>query len=130
MSQVLMDLRRQIVDTRDEIFVHYVRENLAAGMEQINAINEAADRCIQEGILKELLEMNRNEVVTMLLSEYNEALHIQNEKNISYESGVDDVNELNNLLLAENRIDDLKRAAKDKNYQKQLFDELMPNRNK
>ena len=111
------------------IFVYYVRENLAKRIEQVDAINAAADRCIQEGILKELLETNRNEVVAMLLSEYNEALHIQNEKNISYDEGKAegkaDINALNMWLITSNRMEDLKKAAGDPEFQQMLFEEFL-----
>ncbi|WP_026523898.1 hypothetical protein [Butyrivibrio sp. MB2005] len=61
----------------------------------------------------------------MLLSEYNEALHIQNEKNISYDEGKADVNALNMWLITANRMDDLKKAAGDSEFQQKLFDEFL-----
>jgi hypothetical protein len=36
------------------------------------------------------------------------------------------LNKLNSILLAENRIDDLKRSTNDEQFQEQLLDELVP----
>ena len=63
------------------------RNYLSQGMEKEQAILTAVDDCIQSDILREILEKHREEAISMLLTEYDEELHIQNEKNISYETG-------------------------------------------
>lgn len=42
------------------------------------------------------------------------------------EQGTDVINRRNEILLEANRLDDLKRATKDKKYQKKLMKELLP----
>jgi len=53
------------------------------------AIKRAIDRCIQEDVLKDILLKHRMEVEDVLLTEYNEIEHINNEKSISYEEGME-----------------------------------------
>lgn len=68
-------------------FVAKVRE-LAAGVGDLKeSINQAIDICIQENVLSDILSKHRAEVTTMLLSEYDEAAHIANEKRWSFEDG-------------------------------------------
>jgi predicted transposase/invertase (TIGR01784 family) len=42
------------------------------------------------------------------------------------QEGMERINRLNNILIKQNRIDDLSRAANDRAYQEQLLDELVP----
>ena len=42
------------------------------------------------------------------------------------EKSIDLINKLNSILIDMDRLDDLKRAAKDKEYQMQLMIELLP----
>ena len=42
------------------------------------------------------------------------------------EQGTDVINRLNKILLDTGRLDDLKRSTEDKEYQKQLIEELVP----
>lgn len=45
--------------------------------------------CIREGILGDFLEKNRAEALEMSWYEYNEELHIKNERKIAFEEGVE-----------------------------------------
>lgn len=67
------------------IFVGKVRAHTANGIRLKAAIAQAADECIEEGVLADLLRKNRAEVCNMVLREYDEAAHIANEKKISME---------------------------------------------
>ncbi|MBR6381649.1 MAG: hypothetical protein IKS07_08275 [Lachnospiraceae bacterium] len=67
--------------------IQKIRNYLSQGMEKELAILTAVDECIRGDILREILEKHREEAINMLLTEYDEELHIQNEKNISYETG-------------------------------------------
>ena len=69
------------------IFIAAIRENIGEGMTLRTAIDRAVDRCITEGILTEILSKNRAEVESMLLTEYNEQNHIDNEKKVSKAEG-------------------------------------------
>ena len=60
----------------------------------------------------------------MILSEYNEELHIKSEKKISYEEGQERVNLLIARLAEAGRTEDLIRSATDPAYQEQLFREF------
>jgi len=68
-------------------FVALVREN-----SKTTDINTAIDRAVKEfiskkGVLAKFLEAHRSEVLDVCITEYNEELHIINEKKISYEEG-------------------------------------------
>ena len=64
----------------------------------------------------------------MILSEYNEELHLKDTYEVGKAEGsremLDRVNALNCALLAANRLEDLKKAAEDTEFQKQLFEEF------
>ena len=68
----------------------------------------------------------------MLLTEYDEERHIENERRIAAdeayecgkEAGEELLSELTNLLLEASRIKDLKRAAEDTTYRKKLYQEF------
>lgn len=68
-------------------FVAKVRELPARVGDLKESINQAIDICIQENVLSDILSKHRAEVTTMLLSEYDEAAHIANEKRWSFEYG-------------------------------------------
>lgn len=88
----------------------------------------AIEDCIQNNILSDLLRKHKGEVTSMLLEEYNEQLHIENEKKWSREEGREEglscINQLIGLLSSQDRTDDLIRSAKDHEYQKQLLEEF------
>lgn len=54
------------------IFVHRVRMYNDSMNDLKKAINKAADECIREGVLKEILEMQKKEVFDMVLTEFDE----------------------------------------------------------
>ena len=82
---------------------------------------------------------NKQEKKTILETEFNIPMtqQIENEVNIMYnlsdgverrgfQRGINSINTLNMLLLKANRIEDLKRAVIDEEYQAQLMKELLP----
>ena len=69
------------------LLIKIIRENIKSGLDKDTAIDRAIDECIHENILADLLAKNRMEVTNMLLAEYDEKLHIDNEKEISYDEG-------------------------------------------
>ena len=97
-----------------------------------NDIGEAADHavddCIREGVLEELLRSRREEVRWMLLTEHDGQQHTEKERRITVEevcargaewgkeAGEESFGELTNLLLKALRIEDLQRAAEDREY--------------
>lgn len=73
------------------IFVGKVRTYTSNGIKLKSAIDRAVDECIEEGVLADLLRKNRTEVCNMVLREYDEAAHINNEKKISFEEGKEQI---------------------------------------
>ena len=124
-------------------FVAVSREYAAEGRPMQVALEEAVEYCIDHGILSEFLRRNRSEVLGMLLEEFDVEKYERSIKKEGYEeghasglreghvSGVQEgkqkageqINKLTVVLLEQNRTGDLLRAAKDKEYQKQLLEE-------
>ena len=100
-------------------------------MECRAAVDQAVDFCIGEGVLADFLKRHRTEVTEMILTEYNEELHIRNEKALSYQEGIEQgrlqeagkLNALNNRLIRDKRFDELKRSTEDPDLQKKLLEE-------
>ena len=53
------------------------------------AVDEAISKSLKEGVLKDLLKKNRAEVRNVVLTEYNEELHLKNVRECGYEEGYD-----------------------------------------
>ena len=71
-------------------FIGKVRENTSNKMSIKDAVDHAVEECINEGILEKILRENREEVCSMLLSEYDEQAHIESEKRIAREEGIEE----------------------------------------
>ena len=69
------------------IFIARIRKYLSEKMPIQQAIDLAVDERIKEVILEKILRENREEVCSMLLTEYDEQAHIENEKKIAREEG-------------------------------------------
>ena len=67
--------------------VNEVRQGLNQGLKLEAAVDRAVDECINHDILKGFLLKHREEVRELILSEYDEELHIKSEKQISFEEG-------------------------------------------
>ena len=120
-------------------FIACVRENLAQGKEIRQAIDDAVETCIRNGILEEILRNNREEVCSMLLTEYDEQAHIESEREIALKEGEaigraagreEGLKEgelrlanLMQLLIDSGRTDDMNRALVDLEYREQLYQE-------
>ena len=65
------------------IFVARIRRYQNEGNDIGEAVDHAVDDCIREGVLEELLRSQREEVRSMLLTEYDEERHIENERRIA-----------------------------------------------
>lgn len=104
-------------------FIAAIREEVSGGASLEAAAGRVIDRCLKEGILTQSLSRYRTEVINMILEEYDEQRHIENEKSLSREEGIAKVNLLNQRLLQDKRFSDLERAASDRDFQKQLLQE-------
>lgn len=110
-------------------FVETVNKNLDAGYRLEYALEQAIDDCIEKDILKDILIRSRSEVLHMLLTEYNAKKHLQHTFNEGLEQGRAEgrdtllrFSRLNQILLKENRLDDLERASTDENFRNELFE--------
>ena len=109
-------------------FIAMVREYLAEGCDVAEAVDAAIDECIKQGILEQILREEREEVRSMILTEYDEQAHIKSEKEISYEEGKaegreegeDTLAKLIQCLQADGRMEDANKVLSDKEYRKQL----------
>lgn len=92
------------------------------------ALNKAMDYCIENGILKEFLLKNRAEVLGMLLEEFDAEKYERTIREDGREeglvAGIDRANRLNQILIEQDRIEDLKRSTRDLRYQETLFREF------
>lgn len=70
-------------------FVEVVRQGVRTGKTLENAVDEAIDKSLKEGVLKDILRKNRAEVKNVVLTEYNEELHLKNVRECGYEDGLD-----------------------------------------
>ena len=105
-------------------FVSLTRHYIAEGKMMQDALNTAINYCIDHGILADFLKKYRAEVLGMILEEFDVDKYERSLKNEGIEIGVERSNKLTCLLLEQNRITDLKRAAQDKAYQEELFREF------
>lgn len=67
-----------------------IREFLSDGLTLTAAVDKAVETCIRENVLADFLKKHRAEVKEMILTEYNEELHIRSEKALSYQEGLED----------------------------------------
>ncbi|MCI5595468.1 MAG: hypothetical protein MR380_01900 [Lachnospiraceae bacterium] len=136
-NQELMEKCKPLMDY--SILIEKIRcyEKRVKSIKQ--AVNLAIDDCIKEGVMSDFLKRNRGEVSDMILTEYDEQKHIENEKKWSFEegerigrkagerlgreTGKNLVNELNQRLIEGGRMEDLKRACQETEYQKELLKE-------
>ena len=68
-------------------FVARVRGYLDRKYVLDDAVNMAVDECIEEGILADILSKNRSEVINMILTDYDEELHLETVRREGYEDG-------------------------------------------
>ncbi|MDO4555614.1 MAG: hypothetical protein Q4B70_10750 [Lachnospiraceae bacterium] len=85
-NQELMENCRPLMEY--SVFIAKIRHYEAQSFNLGDAVATAVNDCIREGILKDLLLKHRSEVTSMILDEYNEQQHIENEKRWSREEGL------------------------------------------
>ena len=66
-----------------------MRQGVRTGKTLEKAVDEAISKSLKEGVLKDLLKKNRAEVRNVVLTEYNEELHLKNVRECGYEEGYD-----------------------------------------
>ena len=113
-------------------FIAKIRDYLDEGYRIREAVDMAVDECIRNGILEQILRDNREEVCSMILTEYDEQAHIENEKEIAFEDGrkagieegEESLSQLIQMLISSNRTGDIDKVTSDKEYRKQLLKEF------
>ena len=130
-NQELMEGCKRLWDY--SYFIAEVNKNLDKGDMLEKAIKKAMDECINKGVLLDILEKSRNEVFDMLLTEYDEKLHMktlyEQGKEAGREEGLEEgqdmererINKLYSILLAEKRTDELAKAVNDEKYLEELL---------
>ena len=89
-----------------------------------DAVERAITECIEEGVLVDLLSKHRAEAKAVSIFEYDQEKHMRQEREEWLQKGEERVNTLHQLLIEKNRLEDLQRAVKDKDYQQKLFEEF------
>lgn len=84
-NKVLLEKCRRLWEYSE--FVSEVNENLDKRMSFKAAVIKAIDSCIEKGILEDILRKNQAEVLHMILTEYDEKLHLRNTYREGYEDG-------------------------------------------
>ena len=120
--------------------IQKIRDFLSHGMILEAAVDSAVEDCIQNNILADFLIKHREEAKFMILSEYNEELHLKT----LYEDGLkqgkmegriegklegkteaqNNISALLRQLFQANRMDDVKKAAEDPAYLELLLQEF------
>lgn len=124
-NQSLMEKCRVLKEYAE--FIDIARACLTEKKEIQEALNTAINYCIDHDILSVFLKKYRAEVLGMILEEFDVEKYERSIKAEGIEIGMRQVariNQLTDILLEQNRIADLKRAAKEPEYQEQLLKEL------
>lgn len=100
-------------------YVDMVREyNKEMSLKQ--AVTKAVKECIMQNILREFLVRQKAEIIKMSIYEFDEEREMrlirEDEREIGREESLRRMMTLNKILLADNQIDDLKKASEDEAY--------------
>lgn len=119
-------------------YVELVRR-FAEKMAFPEAVEQAVDYCIRNGILEEFLSGNRAEAIAMSIFEYDEEKHLKSEREQAYCSGKEDgmeegrregllegeirLERLLQILSAEGRKEEIHHVITDRTYREKLYRE-------
>lgn len=107
-------------------YVEQVR-TFAKEMSFPEAVEQAVEHCIRNGILSDFLSENRAEAIAVSIFEYDEEKHIQSERKewreIGREEGENKVLQLMQKLMEAGKTGEMKRALSDPAYREQLYRE-------
>lgn len=92
------------------------------------AVEQAVDHCIRNGILSDFLSENRAEAIAVSIFEYDEEKHMRSERKewreIGREEGEKRALQLMQKLMDAGKIEEMKRALSDPEYREQLYREF------
>ncbi len=107
-------------------YVEQVR-TFAKEMSFPEAVEQAVEHCIRNGILSDFLSENRAEAIAVSIFEYDEEKHIQSERKewreIGREEGENKVLQLMQKLMEAGKTGEMKRALSDPAFREQLYRE-------
>ena len=133
-NQKLLDTCKRLHDY--SYFINEIRANITEGLILSEAISQAMDTCIRKEILVDILSKQRSEVYDMLLTEFDEERYERTLRQDALEEGIEKgivkgievekkrLNKLNEILLSEGRIEDLRKSTVNQEYQNQLMKEF------
>ena len=125
-NQKLLDTCKRLHDY--SYFINEIRANITEGLILSEAISQAMDTCIRKEILVDILSKQRSEVYDMLLTEFDEERYERTLRQDAFEEGIEvekkRLNKLNEILLSEGRIEDLRKSTVNQEYQNQLMKEF------
>ncbi len=119
--------------------IHRLRSNLRDGKAKEDVVAQTIDSCIEDGILSDILRKERARVMSTLVIGLTEE---QKERMYAYEKecereegraegraegrveGRKESDRLTEYLLAQDRIDDLKRTLKDEDFRNKILSEI------
>lgn len=111
--------------------IHRLRSNLRDGKAKEDVVAQTIDSCIEDGILSDILRKERARVMSTLVigltEEQKERLHAYEKECEREEGRVEGRKESDRLteyLLAQDRIDDLKRTLKDEDFRNKILSEI------
>ncbi len=87
------------------------------------AVEQAVDHCIRNGILSDFLSRNRAEAIAMSIFEYDEEKHMKSEHEEGRVEGENRVIQLMQKLMDDRRDEDMKRVLSDQKYRERLYRE-------
>ena len=117
-------------------FINSIRVYLDEKYSIEEAVSKAMDECMQKGILEEILRNQREEVRSMVLTEYDEQAHIKNEREIAKEEGREEgrvegrkegeeiLARLIQVLLKAGRTEEVAQVTIDREYRERLYKEF------
>ena len=120
-NQKLMKACRELYEY--SYLIEQIRIGLRQSLPLPDAVDLAVKNCIDNNILKSFLLRHRSEVKSMILEEFDLEKYLKLEKKESRTEGRNEFAALTQRLLADSRIDDLKKAAEDSEYMELLLKE-------
>ncbi|MCD8018975.1 MAG: hypothetical protein LUF92_05135 [Clostridiales bacterium] len=132
-NKELMDKCQPLLECA--IFIKTIREYTGQGMEIEDAVDQAVEDCIRDGVLSDYFISHKSEVIEMCITEYNEEETMTALAAEAREEGIHQgakqgreaegksMRLLFSLLLKDGRIHDLQKATEDEAYCQQLKEE-------
>lgn len=93
------------------------------------AVEQAVDDCIRNGILADFLANNRGEAITVSIFEYDEEEHLKCERKEWHEIGSDNLAELLKCMMDAGKNEEVNHILHDSVYRKKLLEEYLQSGN-